>query len=332
MAGNFRDHRTYLVPLLRALCGRGATAPTSIYEQVADAVGVSKEQREIVSARDTDNPVYRNRIQFARQALIDAGLLIGSSDPRWQRGLWQLTPEGERLAREARSDARLDEELRRLAAEGTKRRTQERRRSRALAGLTNDESISTPPRSDPSAADEDDDEVDEPEDEETIAELVDEANAFAMQQMLAHIRSMSDSAFEHLVGRVLQAALRAEHVEITPKSRDGGVDGLLYFDDLKLRVAVFEAKRYAEGSNISRPQIDAFSTAARRRKAAHALFVTSSGFTPEAAIAAREEGIRPIDGMAFVELMARHEIGLRAKRKLVLYELDPAWAFEETLD
>ncbi len=36
-----------------------------------------------------------------------------------------------------------------------------------------------------------------------------------------------------------------------------------------------------------------------------------------------------IDGVAFVELMARHEIGLRQKNSFVVYEVDPAWAVED---
>ena len=115
------------------------------------------------------------------------------------------------------------------------------------------------------------------------------------------------------MGTVLKAALRAESVKITRRSRDGGVDGLLYFDALGMRLAVFEAKRCADGSVVGRPLVDAFATAARRHRASHSLFVTSSRFSPEAVDAARDEGIRLIEGMAFVELMAQHGIGLRAK-------------------
>jgi restriction system protein len=147
--------------------------------------------------------------------------------------------------------------------------------------------------------------------------------------MLDHVRSMSDRAFEHLVGTVLKAALRAESVRITQRSRDGGVDGVLHFDALGMRLAVFEAKRYAEGNVVGRSLVDAFATAARRHRASHSLFVTSSRFSAEAVETARYEGIRLIDGTAFVELMAQHGIGLRAKETFVLYELDPAWSVND---
>ena len=163
-----------------------------------------------------------------------------------------------------------------------------------------------------------------------IEELVEAANDVVLRTILDHVRGMSDRAFEYLVGTVLKAALRAESVKITQRSRDGGVDGMLYFDALGMRLAVFEAKRYAEGNVVGRSQVDAFATAARRRRASHSLFVTSSRFSPEAVATAKDEGIRLIEGTAFVELMAQHGIGLRGRDTFVLYEIDPAWSVNET--
>jgi len=115
---------------------------------------------------------------------------------------------------------------------------------------------------------------------------------------------------------------------VTRKSRDAGIDGILNFDDLGMRTAVFEAKRYAERNTVGRPQIDAFATAARRHRAAHSLFVTSSRFSSEAIAAAKDEALRLIDGTAFVELMARNGIGLRERNSYVVYELDPTWSVD----
>jgi hypothetical protein len=53
---------------------------------------------------------------------------------------------------------------------------------------------------------------------------------------------------------------------------------------------------------------------------------------PERASSAgpKDEGIRLIEGVAFVELMAQHGIGLRAKDTLVVWEIDPAWSVNDT--
>lgn len=312
-----------MVPSGALLNRRGASKPADIYDEVADLAGVTPEQRAVGGGDGTWNPVYRNRIQFARQALIDAGVVIGSTEPGWRHGVWELTAEGLQLARTEASDAVLEIKLEERAAEGLKRRTLEREQSRELAGLN------------PPETDQDELAVEDPEEYDSGAGLkqrIDAANDVVLRTMLDHVRSMSDRAFEHLVGTVLKAALRAEAVTITQRSRDGGVDGILHFDALSMRLAVFEAKRYAEGNVVGRPQVDAFATAARRQRASHSLFVTSSRFSPEAIQAARDESIRLIEGPAFVDLMARHAIGLRAKHNFVLYEIDPAWSVNDAVD
>lgn len=317
---NYRDHRTYLVQLLRVLSEKGSVEPASIYDEVADRVGISHEDRSVDGGPGAGNPVYRNRIQFARQSLVDAGLVLGSNDPGWRRGIWEVTPEGKQLASSTESDEVLDQLLRDRAAEGARKRAQERKDSRALAGIDIGE---REPVDEEAEIDEEDDDV-----EGQIQELVDEANDVALRTMLERVREMSDTAFEYLVATVLKAALRAESVTVTQRSRDGGIDGVLNFDALGMRLAVFQAKRYAEGNIVGRQYVDAFATAARRRRASHSLFVTSSRFSAEAVEAARDEGIRLIEGTAFVELMAQHGIGLRARETFVLYELDPAWSLE----
>lgn len=319
---NFRDHRVYMVHLFRVLQRRGPSKPADIYDEVADLAGITSEQRAVDGGETSWNPVYRNRIQFARQSLIDAGVVLGSTDPGWQRGVWQLTAEGVQLGREAKSDLALEAALHERAALGLRVRTAERQESRELAGLDATVGESEPGESTPTVE----------STEADLGELVETANDVVFRNMLDHVRSMSDRAFEYLVGTVLKAALRAESVSITQRSRDGGVDGILHFDALGMRLAVFEAKRYAEGNVVGRHLVDAFATAARRRRASHSLFVTSSRFSQEAVTAARDEGIRLIEGVAFVELMARHGIGLRAKETFVLYEMDPAWSVNDSAD
>lgn len=314
---NFRDHRIYLVHLLRVLRECGPSEPADIYDKVADRAGVTPEQREIESSSGSGNPVYRNRIQFARQSLIDAGLLISSADPGWSRGIWELNKTGRQIANRTRNDEELQKALMDLSSRGAKERKRVRDASRELAGLSiaEPEESSAQPNSDPVE-----------EEVPTIKALVDDANEVVLGAMLESVRAMNDEAFEHLVGIVLKAALNADSVSVTRKSRDGGIDGLLSFDSLGMRIAVFEAKRYAADKSITRSQVDAFATVARRVKAAHSLFVTSSRFSPEAKEAAKNEGIRLIEGTVLIELMAKHGFGLRPRETYVVYEIDPTWS------
>src|SRR5690606_19754647 len=79
--------------------------------------------------------IYRNRIQFARQALVDAGLIVPSTDERWERGKWLLSPAGEDLARSSATDDAILEIVTSRVAEVTKQRRIEREESRRLAGI-----------------------------------------------------------------------------------------------------------------------------------------------------------------------------------------------------
>jgi len=76
--------------------------PSDIYEAVADLAHITSEQR--ATSRGDGNPVYRNRIQFARQSLIGAGFMVGSQDDGWERGVWSLNEAGKRLAESDRWD------------------------------------------------------------------------------------------------------------------------------------------------------------------------------------------------------------------------------------
>ena len=323
---NYRDHRIYLVHLLRVLRQSGPSKPAEIYDKVADRAGITAEQRSVDGGSAGGNPVYRHRIQFARQSLIDAGLLIGSAEQGWAYGIWELNPQGRELADETKSDVQLQALLLEKAAYGARARKQTRDASRDLAGI----SISDPQQviQEVPVQSIEDDSLDLP----SIKNLVDEANEVALSAILENVRAMNDTAFEHLVAAVLKSALNADSATVTQRSRDGGIDGVLSFDSLGMRIAVFEAKRYAADNAVSRTQIDAFATAARRMNAAHSLFVTSSYFSSEAKSAAKDEGIRLVEGTVLVELMARHGFGLRPKETYVVYEMDPTWSIAGNAD
>ena len=74
--------------LLSVIAERGGSAiPTTIYEVVADRLGLSEAQRSL--KLKTGWPLYKNHIQFARQELVSRGYL----DPK-VKGVWTLTKEG----------------------------------------------------------------------------------------------------------------------------------------------------------------------------------------------------------------------------------------------
>ena len=321
----YRNYKTYLLPLFHVLAERGPSRPKEVFTEVADRAGIRAEERLVRDAAGNQNPVYSNRIRWAKQGLVDAGLVLSSDDPNWVRGRWELSPEGKRVAERGLASVQLEGLIQEREVDGRAKRQEARQASRAIAHGARASDLGAA-QSGPVS---DFDGLDEEEARRRISTLVEQQNDAAFTTMLERIRTMNEYAFEHLVGKVLQEALGAVDMQVTGKSRDGGYDGILHFDALGLRTAVFEAKRYNAGNTVGRPMIDAFATAARRQRAEHAIFVTSSTFSQEARLAADDESVRLVDGDAFVGLMAEHGVGMREKwEPFVVYEIDPAWGAE----
>lgn len=312
---SFRDQRRYIPSLVKVLHKHGRSRPRDIYDEVANLSDVTAEEKTV--QRNSGERVYTNCVQFARQELVGAGIIIGPSSPDWESGFWMLTESGKALANRYQANEEFEIGLYKRLDEERIRQRSSQQKSREMAGI------------------EDEGSVDESDDSESgvglssVIDAIEEANALVFSAMLEHIRAMPEQKFEMLVGEVLRLALKADSVRITQASRDGGIDGILAFDSLKMRTAVFEAKRYAEGNTVQRRELDIFAMARRRVQAAHAIFVTSSSFSSGACEAARGEDIRLINGEAFVALMAKHRVGLQVQRQFSLYEIDPNWSMNE---
>lgn len=312
----FRDHRGYVLPLARVLAAQTEAEPRVLYDQVADLVGVTPEERAQMPSSGGTQPVYRNRIQFARQALVDAGV-IAPLESTGKRGVWTITPEGARVVTQAANDNWLLDELLRRSDAGRRQRAESRRESQEAAGLPVEPSEATAAGApSPSGA----------ADADSIMADVRQANEITYARLKEIVQRMDPLKFERLAGDVLCAALRAASVRVTAASHDSGIDGVLTFDDLQLRRVVFQAKRYAQGRRVERPEVDRFWAAVQRQRADYGVFVTTAEFSQGARAAAVDFGLRLVDGDAFVELMAQHSIGVRAVATFRLYEVDVTWS------
>jgi hypothetical protein len=163
---------------------------------------------------------------------------------------------------------------------------------------------------------------------ESVSGLVEALNAPVFTEVREYLSTMSSLSFEQLVGEVLKVSLSAYNLELSPATRDKGIDGYLHFDTLGLRTAVFQAKRY-NTSKVTRPELDSFATSARQSESSYAIFVTLSSFTKEARDSAQRESIRLVDGDEFIQLMAKTGVGLRPSEVHVVYEIDPNWGLAQ---
>ena len=99
--------------------------------------------------------------------------------------------------------------------------------------------------------------------------------------------------------------------ELTAKSNDGGVDGLIYLDPLSIKPVYFQSKRWK--SSISRPEMQKFVGALHDKGSNTGIFITTSDFTKGALATAKSSNIRVINGEKLVELMIEYNVGIKTQ-------------------
>lgn len=144
--------------------------------------------------------------------------------------------------------------------------------------------------------------------------------------LLELIKSLPPGGFERLTQRLLRES-GFQHVSVTGKSGDGGIDGIgtLQVNPFVSFNVLFQCKRY-QGA-VTPSQVRDFRGAMMGR-ADKGLIITTGTFTLDAKKEARRDGVPPIelvDGETLVEMFERHELGLTPKRT---YEIDENF-FEE---
>lgn len=149
-----------------------------------------------------------------------------------------------------------------------------------------------------------------------LIEAYKEYNFNLRKYLKALLMNMNAYNFESLVIDVLVQSKEALHGEVTKKSGDGGIDGLLYRTPLKQGEIPVQVKRYAENNLVGEEDIRDFIGAWSQKHFSGAYFVTTSSFTNKAILKGNERGITLIDGNQLVDLMIQHTVGLEIKNKL----------------
>lgn len=140
------------------------------------------------------------------------------------------------------------------------------------------------------------------------------------QTLLGLLKALPPYGFELLCQRLLREH-GFEDVEVTQKSRDGGIDGygvLRLSPFVSMKVA-FQAKRYKDV--VSRAAVGEFRNALLGR-AEKGVFITTGRFTADAETEAARDGVVPIelvDGERLVGLFEEAKLGVKPKQ---IFEID----------
>lgn len=301
------DYQTLMLPVL-TIAAEGETRVPLAAEKIADRLGLTENEREEMLPSGKQRLLH-NRVHWAKFYMSKAGLI---DSPK--RGVFVISPAGRQLL--TSNPGRIDVEmLKRIPAFAEFYSTSTTDTENAL------------PRATPSTSDA------TPEEQIDAAHAV--LTAALKADLLQRILEQSPTFFERLIVDLLIAmGYGGSHEDAARrlgKSGDGGIDGVIDEDRLGLDRIYVQAKRYAVGSSVGRPEVQGFVGSLVGRGASKGVFVTTSTFSKQAVDYARglQQRVILIDGPQFTELMIEFGVGVRTSRAIEVKRVDEDFFADE---
>lgn len=305
MAG-IPDYQSLMLPVLE-VASKGETSVPLAADAIADRVGLSQSEREELLPSGKQRLLH-NRVHWAKFYLSKAGFL---ESPR--RGRFVISAAGRKLL--SNPPERLDTKY--LLSVPAFHDFYKNGQAAELeeAATPSDTSKSTP--------------------EEVIEAAYKTARAALQAELLDRILQNSPTFFEGLIVDLLVAmGYGGSHLNAATqlgRTGDGGVDGVINEDVLGLDRVYVQAKRYATGSSVGRPEVQAFIGSLVGLGASKGVFVTTSTFSTQATefVSRIPQRVILIDGKGLTELMIDHGVGVRSSRAIEFKRLDEDFFSEE---
>jgi restriction system protein len=156
--------------------------------------------------------------------------------------------------------------------------------------------------------------------DDLIESAVNELGNNLRTSLLDHLLNSNPYHFEQIVIDVLVAmgygGSREEAAQVTQKSNDGGIDGIINEDRLGLDVIYVQAKRHQ--NNIGRVDVQNFVGALAGNQAHKGIFITTSDYNANAKEFAQTvpQKIILINGLRLADLMIEHNVGVSTERSI----------------
>lgn len=156
--------------------------------------------------------------------------------------------------------------------------------------------------------------------QETLERVYRELNNVLKDELLTRIHEKSPDFFEKMVVELMEK-MGYGRGQITQKSRDEGIDGMVYQDKLGFDVIYIQAKRYDLEKTVGRPELQKFGGAIPEKNV-KGLFVTTGRFSQDAQKYANDRHIILIDGQRLAELMIEHDFGVSTEYTYRIKRID----------
>ena len=156
--------------------------------------------------------------------------------------------------------------------------------------------------------------------EEALCKIKEELKS----EILSSILEKEPRFFEYLVTKLLEKMSYGTG-SLTNKGPDGRIDGIIDEDELGLSKIYIQAKRYKDGSNIGRQEIQQFIGAISNKNTKKGVFITTAKFTKEAQTFAKDSqnfSVVLIDGDRLAELMIKYKVGVQTSQIYEICKID----------
>ncbi len=303
---SFQD---FMLPMLELLKDGKPHKMSDVKEKLAEYFNLSEEERKMLLPSGKQE-IYKNRIGWARTYLYYARLI-----ERLDRGVYKIAERGLELLKE--NPSKIDvhyllkyPEFREFINKSNKEKPAiEDKSLREMSGT------------------------------DTPIETIDKAYQLIKEQLakeiLERIMQKSPEFFEKLIIDLLQAMGYGGSLEdaanVTKKTSDEGIDGIIKEDKLGLDVIYIQAKRWSPDTLVGRPEIQKFVGALAGFGAKKGIFVTTSDFTKEAReyIPKTDTKIVLINGQMLANLMIEYNVGVYVDVKYEIKKIDSDYFDEE---
>jgi restriction system protein len=296
-----------MLPLLRLLADGKPHHQRDLAMQIADHFRLTDEERNLLLPSTTSTYI-RNRTGWAGFHLRKAGL---ADLPR--EATLQITGQGAALLKNP--PLKIDRSFL-MQLEPFKQFMLEQKQRGLAAAKTKASNLMQP------AGGAEEDTTPEERIEEAFAEL----KETLLTDLRAKLAAVDPFRFEQVVLDLLVAmgygGSRKEAAEVTQKTGDEGIDGVINEDRLGLDVIYIQAKRWK--SNVGRPEIQSFVGALAGKKANKGIFITTSSFHENAVeyAAGLHNKVILVDGRRLAELMIEHGIGVAEEHAYSVKKID----------
>lgn len=301
------DFQSAMLPILSKMKDEKIYDSTMIRNIVVEHFGITGEEKQ-VKTPNGKQLLYYNRIAWSISYLRTGGLIESP-----ERGKYQISELGKKVLNNPPEKITI----------------------RFLKDLNSDKNLFEREKKEKT-----EEEQIEYDDEKTPDELIEEGHKRINQELskilLQNIENASPYKFEEIVVELLIKMGYGDsdfnNGEVTSKSGDEGIDGIIKEDKLGLDKIYVQAKRWKKETKIGRPEIQKFVGALDGQRAKKGIFITTASFSQEALNYANNTSnatVILIDGQKLTDLMIEYEAGVTVKETIKICKIDTDFFTEE---